>query len=399
MTAQAVERMRNKAEPALLSYGFRPFFLGGAVWAAGAMILWVLMLTGLVDLPMRLDPISWHAHEFLFGALIAIVAGFLLTAVPNWTGRAPLTGWRLGALALLWLAGRAVILLSAGLPWSVVVIIDLAFPVILGAFILREIIAGKNWKNLVVLGLLAMFALANALFYLDAAQGRFAAQGVGLRLGLGAAIMMIALIGGRIVPAFTKNWLVSRGDPARPAPVMQTFDKVALLLTLGALLLWVVWPHSPVSGIALLLMGVLHIVRLGRWCGWRTSAEPLVLVLHVGYAFLPLGALALAADVLLPGAIGAGAAQHLWMAGAIGLMTLAVMTRATLGHTGRKLTAGTGTLAIYGMLIASVVLRCFSPLWPDLPLLEGAAVMWVGAFGGFALLYGPLMLRATPSKA
>lgn len=399
MTAQAVERMRNKAEPALLSYGFRPFFLGGAVWAAGAMILWVFMLTGLVDLPMRLDAISWHAHEFLFGALIAIVAGFLLTAVPNWTGRPPLTGWRLGALALLWLAGRAVILLSAGLPWSVVVIIDLAFPVILGAFILREIVAGKNWRNLVVLGLLAMFAVANGLFYLDAAQGRFAAQGVGLRLGLGAAIMMIALIGGRIVPAFTKNWLASRGDAARPAGPMQTFDKVALLLTLAAILLWVVWPQSPVSGIGLLVVGVLHILRLARWCGWRTGAEPLLLVLHVGYAFLPLGALALAADVLLPSAIGAGAAQHLWMAGAIGLMTLAVMTRATLGHTGRTLTAGSGTLAIYGMLIASVVLRCFSPLLPDLPLLEAAAVMWVGAFGGFALLYGPLMLRATPGKA
>ncbi len=390
--------MRAWTGPALLSFGFRPFFLGGALWAAVAMILWVFMLSGQLALPTRFDPVSWHAHEFLFAALGAIIAGFLLTAVPNWTGRLPVTGWRLGALALLWVAGRAAVALSSGVPWGAVAAIDLAFPVLLGAVILREIIAGRNWKNLPVLALLAVFTLANAMFYVDAAQGRFAAQGTGLRLGLAAAIMMIALIGGRIVPSFTRNWLVSRGDPARPAPPMQRFDKVTLMITLAALTLWVVWPQDRPTGIALLAIGVLHFVRLARWRGWRTRAEPLVLVLHAGYAFLPLGALALGMVALFPETIGADAAQHLWMAGAIGLMTLSVMTRATLGHTGRALVAGAGTVTLYGMVVGSVALRVAAAFWPDLPLLEAAAVLWIGAFGGFAVLYGPLLLSAKPGK-
>ena len=399
MTAGTAQRMRAWSGPALLSYGFRPFFLGGALCAAGAMVLWVLMLSGQVTLPTRFDPVSWHAHEFLFGTLGAILAGFLLTAVPNWTGRLPVTGWWLGGLALLWLAGRVAIAFSASFSSGTTAGIDLAFPILLGAVILREILAGRNWKNLPVLGLLAVFALANGLFHLDAAQGRFAAQGVGLRLGVGTAVMMISLIGGRVVPSFTRNWLVGRGHPARPAPPMQKFDKVVLLFTAATMLLWVIRPASDLTGYAMLAMGVLHIIRLARWRGWLTAAEPLVLVLHVGYGFLPLGALAVGGAMLWPDVFASGAAQHLWMAGAIGLMTLAVMTRATLGHTGRPLTAGPGTVAIYVMVVLSVTARLAAGILPDLPLVEAAAVFWIGAFAGFVVLYGPLLLRAKPGKA
>lgn len=399
MTSTAV-RMRAWTGPVLLTYGFRPFFLGAALWAGLAMALWVPVLSGLIVLPTAFDPVSWHAHEFLFGYLGAVVAGFLLTAVPNWTGRLPIVGWPLGALAALWLAGRVAVAFSGLLPPGLVAAVDLAFPVALAAAIGREILAGRNWRNLIVLGMLAAFAVGNLIFHLEAARGDHAAQGHGFRLGLAAGLIMIAVIGGRIVPSFTRNWLVRRGPGRLPVPPMQRFDRVALCVLLGALALWVVLPFALVTGSALMVAGALHLARLARWAGGRTLAEPLVTVLHAGYAFLPLGALALAAEIMVPDLLGATAAQHLWMGGAIGLMTLAVMTRATLGHTGQALAAGAGTIAIYLLLVASVFARVAAGVWPGAAALLHAAsgVLWIAAFGGFAAIYGRLLLTLPPAK-
>ena len=350
------EQMRAWRGPALFTYGFRPFFLGATVWAALAMALWIVALSGGIVVPSAFDPVSWHAHEFLYGYLSAVIAGFLTTAVPNWTGRMPIVGRPLAALFVLWVAGRAAVAFSGYLSPTVVVVIDLAFPVIFGLAIAREIVAGKNWRNTIVLAMLTVFTLGNALFHYDAAHGIYAAQGPGLRLGLAAALMMIALIGGRVVPSFTRNWLVKQGDTHMPVPPMRRLDKVAMLVLLIALALWVVAPIGVPTAAALALAGVLHFVRLARWRGMRTLAEPLVGVLHAAYACLPLGALSVAVEAAWPGTFGP-AAQHLWMAGAIGLMTLAVMTRATLGHTGQALHAGPGTVLIYLFLIAAVVVR------------------------------------------
>lgn len=397
---KTTEQMRAWTGPAILTFGFRPFFFGAAVWAVLAMGLWVPMLSGRLMLPTAFDPVSWHAHEFLFGYLGAVVAGFLLTAVPNWTGRMPVVGWRLGGLAGLWLAGRLAVGVSGGLPPELVAAVDLTFPAVFALVIGREIVAGKNWRNLVVLALLSVFLLANALFHWEAARGDYAAQGHGLRLGLGAGVIMIAVIGGRVVPSFTRNWLVKRRSQSLPVPPMQTFDKVALIALMVALLLWVVLPLAAWTGMALGLAGVLHGVRLTRWAGHRTLKEPLVTVLHAGYSFVPLGALALAVEILLPGSFGMAGAQHLWMAGAIGLMTLAVMTRATLGHTGQALTAGAGTVAIYLALILSVLARVAAGFWPEFsgPLHMMAGLFWTLAFGGFAVVYGALLLRLPAAK-
>ena len=393
--ANTSERMRAWSGPAILTYGFRPFFFGAAVWAALAMALWVPMVSGYLTLPAAFDPVSWHAHEFLYGYLGAVIAGFLLTAVPNWTGRLPIVGWPLGMLATLWLAGRLAVVVSDGLPSGLVAAIDLAFPAVLALVIGREITAGRNWRNLIVLGMLVVFMLGNAMFHWEAARGAYAAQGAGLRIGLAAAVMMIAIIGGRVVPSFTRNWLVKRRSATLPTPPMQTFDKAALLTLLGALILWVAFPLNLLTGGALALAGALHVLRLARWSGHRTLAEPLVTVLHAGYAFVPLGALAVAAEIVVPGSVGMAGAQHLWMAGAIGLMTLAVMTRATLGHTGMALTAGPGTVVIYAALVVSVLARVAAGLWPGLsgPLNTAAGLAWIGAFVGFTVIYGVLLLR------
>lgn len=395
MAQTSAEQIRAWQGPALFSFGFRPFFLFGALWVVAAMVLWLASLTGLTTLPTRFDPVSWHAHEFLFGYLGAVVAGFLLTAVPNWTGRLPLVGWPLAALFALWVAGRTAVLFSAHMPLMVAIIVDLAFPVVLGAMILREIIAGKNWRNLIVLALLSVFTLANALFHIEAMRGGYAAQGAGLRLGVATAVMMIAVIGGRIIPSFTRNWLARTQIAARPSPPMQLFDKLVLLASLPILVAWVMYPGGTLTSIALLVFGVAHFARLTRWQGHRTLSDPLVSVLHAAYAFVPLGGLALGLGQLL-GNPGAAGAQHLWMLGAIGAMTLAVMTRATLGHTGQTLAANRATVLIYVCLFASAFARLCAPLWLEASYLAG--VLWIAGFAGFVWAYGPSLMFAKPGK-
>lgn len=330
----------------------------------------------------------------------AVVAGFLLTAVPNWTGRLPIVGWPLAGLFSLWVAGRIAIAVSQHLPATAVVAADLAFTVAFFAILAREIVAGRNWRNLVVLFILGLFLLANAVSHWEVGRGAHAAHGFGLRLGLAVALMMIAVIGGRIVPSFTRNWLAKRGTGRLPVPPMQTFDKLALMALVGALLLWVVLPVAAASGAALIAAACLHFWRLAQWAGDRTWAEPLVLVLHAGYTFVPLGALMLGVAILQPDAVDPGPAQHVWLAGAIGLMTLAVMTRATLGHTGQTLTASPGTMAIYVTVIFSVALRLLGAALPAragmLHALSGLG--WIAAFGGFCAVYGRCLLTVWPNR-
>lgn len=394
------EQMRLWKGPAIFSYGFRPFFLFGALWAAIAMTLWIMMISGLAHLPTRLDPVSWHAHEFLFGYLGAIIAGFLLTAVPNWTGRLPVVGWQLAGLFTVWVAGRIMIATSALFPLLLPETVDLLFPILLVIVILREIIAGKNWRNLVVLILLTVFTLANLLFHVEARRGEFAAQGLGLRMGVAATLMMISIIGGRIIPSFTRNWLVKKGKADLPAPPMQPFDKAALVVTVATLLGWIVFPTSTVVGAALIGAGVLQFARLVRWKAYHVLSEPLLWVLHLGYLFVSLGALMEGFGILFPDLFAVGAAQHLWMAGAFALMTLAVMARATLGHTGQDLSAGSGSIVMFLCIIGSVVCRVCAGHWPDLAsqLYAVSAAFWISAFVGFVAIYGALLLKPKPQS-
>lgn len=400
MTTSA-ERIRAWDGPAILSFGFRPFFLLAGLWAAAAMALWIAMLAGWAGPPTAFDPIAWHAHEFLFGFLSAVMAGFLLTAVPNWTGRLPITGWPLAGLAGLWLLGRGAVAVSAHLPVLVVAAADLGFLVVLAGVLAREIMAGRNWRNLPVLGLLVVFVFGNALFHWQAAAGGAPALGPGLRLALSAAVMLIALIGGRIVPSFTRNWLAQRGETRLPVPPMQRFDKAALALMGVALAAWIAAPDHWLTGAALLAAGALHLLRLGRWRGGLTWAEPLVTVLHGGYLFVALGALGLGAEILSPGTFGMAAAQHLWMAGAIGLMTLAVMTRAALGHSGRPLHATAPIAGLYLLLVVSVLARLLAGALPgEVWALHLSAAAWIAAWGGFSAIYWPILTRpkAAPKR-
>jgi len=386
------DTLRSYRGPALLAGGFRPFFLLAPAWAAVAMLAWVLMLQGSLVTGSSFGPVDWHAHELLYGYVFAVVAGFLLTAVPNWTGRLPVAGWPLAGLALLWLAGRAAVYWSAAIGPLPAALADLAFGVVLMAVIGREIVLGRNWRNGKVLVLVGLLLLGNGLFHWQAAATGYAAGAEAGRLGTSVAIMLIALIGGRIVPSFTRNWLVRQGANRLPVPFGR-FDGAVLLVSLIALIAWTVVPEAPVTALAALIAALLQLARLARWSGLRTWREPLLAMLHVAYLFVPLGFLAVSIAVLRPGLLPPATAGHVWLAGAVGLMTVAVMARASLGHTGRPLSANAIHVLVFAAILTAVLARLLAGLLPgEVWLLHVAATAWIVGFGGFGLAFAPVLL-------
>jgi uncharacterized protein involved in response to NO len=391
-TPAALQRRRDYDGPALFSYGFRPFFLAAGLWAIVGILLWIPQYMGKLTVPTHLSALDWHTHEMLYGYVAAVIAGFLLTAIPNWTGRLPVNGWPLAALAALWLAGRLAILVSAQLGGLFAAIIDTAFLAALAVVAGREIIAGGNWRNLRVLTVLVVLVLGNVIFHAEVLLT--GAADYGTRIAIAAVILMISLIGGRIVPSFTNNWL-SRNNPGRmPVPFSQ-FDMVALVISAFALVAWIITPMHWLSGVLLVVAGGLQSVRLARWAGDRTVTDRLVLILHIGYAFVPLGFLMIGLAVFIA-EVPATAGIHAWTAGAIGLMTVAVMTRATLGHTGQALQAGYATQAAYALLLAAALVRIVAAFMGSVDLLEFAGLAWTAAFILFVLLYGPLLAMRKP---
>ena len=380
-----------------LSYGFRPFFLGAASWAALAMVLWLGVVTGAWTVAGSYGPVAWHAHELLFGYVSAVAAGFLLTAIPSWTGRLPVRGGPLLVLFLLWAAGRIALLAVDWIGTVAAMAVDALFLVVFALAVIREIVAGRNWRNLKTVALVTVLAAANIGFH---AEVYFSgAPDYSLRAAIAAIIGLIMLVGGRLVPSFTRNWLVRQGAARLPASFGR-FDITAIVVAGAALAIWVAFPVSAWSGIVLLAAGVLQAVRISRWVGLPTWREPLVLVLHCGYAFVPVGFLLVGLSILWPDAIPASGALHAWTAGAMALMTLAVMTRASLGHTGYPLTASITTCVVYVAAIAAAFSRTAASLLPDLTLdlLSLAAFSWLVAFGGFVISYGPKLLRASISS-
>ena len=368
----------------MFSYGFRPFFFFGSVYAGAIMLVWLPVFYGQLKLSTAFSPRDWHVHEMLFGYIAAVVAGFLLTAVPNWTGRLPLQGRPLLLLFSTWVAGRMAVGISAWIGWAPAAAIDSVFLILLAASAAREIIAGRKWSNLKIVAIISLLAVGNLAFHLEAhftGLADYATRG-----GIAVVITLIALIGGRIIPSFSRNWLAKRAPGRMPAPFGR-FDAATVGVSAPALLCWVVRPLDRATGGLLLLCGGMHLIRLVRWSGYRTFADRLVLILHVAYAFIPVGFIltALSAfDLVAP-----GAGIHAWTGGAIGTMTLAVMSRATLGHTGQPLEASPATQLIYAAVIIAALARVCAVLEVDHAdvLLVVAGFAWAVAFLGFAATY------------
>ncbi|WP_118858564.1 NnrS family protein [Sphingomonas mesophila] len=379
-----------ESSPAFLRGGFRPFFLAGAAWAVIALSVWLYVLATGGTLPSTFDPLSWHRHEMLFGFVGAVIAGFLLTAIPNWTGQLPIAGAPLAALASFWLLGRLAVLFSSVVGGMLAAILDAGFYVLLALIAAREVLRANN-RNVPIVGIVLLFGLANSLDHASV-LGLPVSSDLAWQLAVLLVVILISLVGGRIVPSFTRNWLTKQGIrdglPTQPGK----FDLAVIALTGFALLGWMSAPAGVPSGSLLLAAALAQAVRLIRWRGWRAAADPLVLVLHVGYAWLPIG-LALLGAVQIGAPLPRSAAVHALTAGAMATMILAVMTRATLGHTGRELRASRATVLCYLLVTIGAVLRVTAALQlVDYRVgMEIAGAAWIGAFLLFLGAYGPML--------
>jgi len=395
--ATSAEQRRAYQGPALFSLGLRPFFLLGAIWAALAVPLWIVTYSlGPDALPIEAG-LSFHIHEMLFGYSSAIVAGFLLTAIPNWTGRLPVCGAPLALLVSVWVLGRFAMVFQPG-PALLPAVVDSAFLVLFAVVVWREVIAGRNTRNLKVAAAVSVFAAANVAYHWQVLASGGLSQ-MAIRAGLAALIFLILVVGGRITPSFTRNWLVKQGGSL---PVsFGLYDGITLVVSLIALAGWALLNGESIVSAALLLAGAMNIVRLGRWRGERTLAEPLVTILHVGFGWAALALLLIGLGGLFPTVFPRVAGLHAAGAGAVGVMTLAVMTRASLGHTGRELKSGAGTFLIYVLVNLGALIRvaaAFLESTLQAHANQVAAALWSGAFLTFAFVYGPRLLAPRPGS-
>lgn len=385
------------------SYAFRPMFLLAIVYGILAVCWWSVAWQGFLPLPGHWsNPVLWHAHEMVFGFAGAGVAGFSLTAVANWTGRPPVSGVSLVILSLLWLSAR-ISALGTG-PWAapITAVTDIGFDLLLCALMAREVIAARNQRNYKLVALLALFALSNTLFFV-AEQTAQAWTSLPLWAGVFLLAMLLNLIAGRIIPAFTGNWLVQRaqrqqGSVASKPPGFAGIDRFA---TGASACFFVAWLIQPQSVYACAIGAIATLGQLLRWCRWqgyRTLSSPIVWVLHLAFLWLPAGIALLACNSA--GLIPASAGLHALTSGAFGTMILAVAGRAALGHSNRPLENNPWTTASYVAITLSAALRVAASLSPAQPhLLELAALCWILALSLFARCYLPILLKPPLSAA
>lgn len=381
-----------KARPPLIGWapfalGFRPFFLAAGLYAVLMMALWLLVLNGKLHIG-SLSPIVWHAHEMLFGFTVAVIAGFLLTAAQNWTGIRTPSGPALVALFLLWLAGRISFLIPE-LPMGWVALLDLLFLPVLALTLAWPIIKARQIYNLPFPLMLLILAAANVLVHVEALGRPDARISLGLHLAAYVVVTMIVVMGGRVIPSFTDNKLRTH------ARRWKTIERLVPVVTLGALLAVLIAPHSIVTILIAAIAAAVHGTRLAGWYTRKIWSVPLLWILHLGYAWITLGFALLAASAAGVGA-AAGSSLHAFTAGGIGVLTLGMMARVALGHTGRMLEpAPLMTLAFVAINLAALI-RVGVPLFfPEAyaQSLMPAGLLWMVAFGLFAAIYTPILLR------
>ncbi len=376
---------------ALFNYGFRPFFLFAGVYAVVTVSIWLYMLLNGSWQDGMLPPYLWHAHEMVFGFVSAAIAGFLLTAVPSWTGQKGLSGMPLVLLVLIWLLGRLVFIFYLQLQPAIIAIIDLTFFPVLGSVLTPSLLKGKS-RNLVFLLFLAILFAANLVFHIAVLRNDTLLASYGLLLAVNTILLIISIIGGRIVPAFTLSAVRRRDDTFTITP-LPALDRAAIFSILLILIVDLVWPHTKLAGILALIAAVLHAVRLARWKTLHVLSEAIVWILHIGYAWVVIG-LALKGLYLLTGTIYTSAWLHAITTGAFATMILAVMTRAALGHTGRPLIAPPLIVVSYLVITLSAIVRVLSPAFTEVYLysIATSGLLWIVAFILFLVVYTPILI-------
>ncbi|MEH6824192.1 MAG: NnrS family protein [Motiliproteus sp.] len=372
----------------LFALGFRPFFLLASLLAMVAITLWLPYLFGHITLADYFNPPHWHAHEMIFGYAVAVIAGFLLAAVRNWTSLDTPSGTPLALLTLIWLLGRLACTLPLGLAPELIAVIDLAFLPALILALSGPLIRAKKFRNIAFLLILALLTLANLLMHLQG-LGLHTTGDQGVKLGLGLIILVIVVMGGRVIPFFTRNPLPGMEPRQWPWVEAAAIAGVALLLLLELLAI-------PPLYLALLscAVGAIQLLRLSGWYDRRIWSRPIIWVLHVAYASIALGFI-LKGLALLNWAPNSSAI-HAFGFGGIGLITLGMMSRVALGHTGRMLELPPLTVWGIRLLTLGAILRVVAP-WligePGTLLLIASALCWVLAFAAFARDYAPMLLK------
>ncbi|HEX5514184.1 MAG TPA: NnrS family protein [Gammaproteobacteria bacterium] len=377
--------------PVLLAYAFRPFFLLTGLYGALLIAAWAGFLFGGLPLPVGISPPAWHGHEMLFGMIPAAIVGFLLTAICAWTGAAPLRGSGLLALVLLWLAGRVVMWLSGYLPLWLVAVVDLAFLPAVALYVGRVLLRHGNRRNMILTAILAVFAVANLAMHLQFMGVWPSGQRLGELIALDLAALVMIIIGGRITPAFTANWLRLQGRDASAVARSDQLDRWAMLSALLMIPADLVLAAPWLGALAALLAALVNGWRLLRWRGWHAADEPLLWVLHLGLAWIVVALLLKAAGPWF------GLAPSVWMhalgVGAAGTLILGVMTRVALGHTGRPLRLPRGGVLIYYAVSLSALARLAAALGLAEYRLSVivAALAWTFACILFVALYWPIL--------
>jgi len=371
---------------ALWQLGFRPFYLLASVHAALSTGLWAAQFAGWLDQPYLSGPL-WHAHEMLFGFALAVIVGFLFTAGRNWSNRPTPTGVPLAALALLWVAGRVLVLTPFG--WAAA-IANAAFPLAAAAALAVPFWASRNRRNYFFVGLLVLIGLADLALHLSRLGVLDLPAWLGVQIALDAVLFIMAVMGGRVIPMFTNN-----GVPGAGAVRHALLEKIAL----GSVIALLAADSLRVNGVAfaaLALCGALaHGLRWALWKPWRTWRTPLVWVLHAAYAWIPLH-LALRAAAEL-GWVSGSVATHALTVGAIGGLVIGMMTRTARGHTGRPVRADGFDVACYTLVLTAALVRVGAPLVEPAWLMQsviGSAALWSAGFALYAVRYWPVLSRA-----
>lgn len=376
----------------LLRLGFRPFFLLAGISAVISVLYWLYVLNG-GTAGSAYAAVNWHAHEMLFGYTVAVIAGFLLTAEKNWTSVQTLHGWRLGALALLWFGGRLAPWLT--LPGWLIALIDLSFLPVLALVLLRPLLKTSQYQHLIFVVIVIVLFVANLLFHLGHLAPAWQTTAVGIRLAWLSILFLIAVMGGRVIPFF-----IERGT-GMPGKVSQS--RVIEFAGFISLLGWMVTALiSPGHILVAWLAGIAGVFQLLRCWGWHLAAlwrVPMLWILYLGYAWIPIG-LFLYAYAVVAG-IGISPALHAFTAGTIGMLTLGMMARVSLGHSGRTITASALVITAFVLVTLGSLLRVFGPLLVldlinirYLTAVTAAGLLWALGFLLFVIAYAPVLTQA-----
>jgi uncharacterized protein involved in response to NO len=383
-------QMVGPAHWPVFGYGFRPLFLASGAFAFIAVPVWLIVYQA-GGTPLGMPGQLWHGHEMIFGFIVAAITGFLLTAVPSWTGYRGFAGPPLVALTLVWAAGRAAFWAGATVPFPVLAVLELAYLPLLAALLAPPLLRQRN-RNLAMLVVLGVLWGADVVFLNAVADEASEVASRALLAATNVILLLITIIGGRIVPAFTSNAL-RRADASFSLRSYRWLERILPPGMIAVIVIDAWQPGSVAAGVLALVLAVLHAWRLSGWRSLRTRGDPILWVLHLAYAWMPL-AFAMKGIALLSGAIWASYWQHAFGIGTVATMILAVMTRASLGHTGRALQVAPAIAVAYALLSVAAAIRVWAPaLWPQayFLILVAAGTCWTIAFGLFLAVYAPIL--------